>query len=448
MATVGVGAVGGMAMGGAGGGGRASVAGISGVGAAPSAIHIVSETHPSPTHINNWLQPTEHHQDFPIFLAPQATPPVISIPKLDTPTNPDLPQSELSSVNPPAPTPLISATEALPPPPAQPIVIPPTAPTPTVAITNQPTPVVAPRARRSTRDVGTKNHDGTVNRAYISRPTRMPAAMRYAVDSSIKQDTGPFCFLAHSDPHQEGRMYGLKASDHMFALEFKKYSSLVAPDVKSHCPKTSRYTLSPPPLPPKELSVRRALRCSNSDNVMPAIELEMTKLGDTYRAIRPININDIDADAVRIRSRMFVKEKFDGSGLYTKTSARLAAGGNNMPSDSYTDTHALTVDETYKNLAIAAFYADAIKNGYLQDMHMSDFDIPGAFLNTELNKSNCPRQIVMFIQNAIPHKLAGTWVEVLRGVYGLKQSNHIFEKELCEVFASAGFSPTPSEPSI
>ena len=190
--------------------------------APPSAIHLVSETHPSPTHINNLLQPTEHHQDFPIFLAPQATPPVISIPKLDTPTNPDLPKSELSSVNPPAPTPLISATEALPPPPAQPIVIPPTAPTPTVAITNQPTPVVAPRARRSTRDVGTKNHDGTVNRAYISRPTRMPAAMRYAVDSSIKQDTGPFCFLAHSDPHQEGRMYGLKASDHMFALEFKK----------------------------------------------------------------------------------------------------------------------------------------------------------------------------------------------------------------------------------
>ena len=121
----------------------------------------------------------------------------------------------------------------------------------------------------------------------------------------------------------------------------------------------------------------------------------MTKVSETYEAIRPINEADIDPDAVRIRSRMFVKEKHDGEGNYTKTSARLAAGGDRMLSDSYTETHASTVDETYKNLAIAAFYADAIEKGYLADMKMSDFDIPGAFLNTEFDKKNCPRQIVM-----------------------------------------------------
>ena len=54
----------------------------------------------------------------------------------------------------------------------------------------------------------------------------------------------------------------------------------------------------------------------------------------------------------------------------------------------------------------------------------------------------------MYIQDDIPHKLAGIWVEVIRGIYGLKQSNHIFEEELRKVFATAGFHPTPADPSI
>ena len=174
----------------------------------------------------------------------------------------------------------------------------------------------------------------------------------------------------------------------------------------------------------------------------------MTKIGTTYRAVRPIAIKDIEPDAVRIGSRMFIKEKHDGGGDYTKTAARLAAGGHRMPDGSFGETHASTVDESYKNLVIAAFFADAVKNGYLDSMEVSDFDIPGAFLNCELTKENSPHQIVMFILKDIPHPLAGTWVEVLRGIYGLKQSNNIFEKDLCAVFASAGFLPTPADPSI
>ena len=92
---------------------------------------------------------------------------------------------------------------------------------------------------------------------------------------------------------------------------------------------------------------------------------------------------------------MFTKEKFLGDGSFDKFSARLAAGGNRQPADSYFETFAPTVDESINKLIVAAFYADAVSNSYVDSMVMCDFDVPGAFLNIALDKTNCPRPIVM-----------------------------------------------------
>ena len=65
-----------------------------------------------------------------------------------------------------------------------------------------------------------------------------------------------------------------------------------------------------------------------------------------------------------------MKEKFTGQGSHVKVGARLAAGGNRQPADSYFDTFAPTIDEPIDKLVIAAFFVDAVKRGYVGDMVM------------------------------------------------------------------------------
>ena len=145
---------------------------------------------------------------------------------------------------------------------------------------------------------------------------------------------------------------------------------------------------------------------------------------------------------------MFVIWKRDAAGKVTRANARLACGGNDQPRDSYRETYAPTVDENTTKVAIAAFHADAVKNGYVKELCMSDFDVPGAFLNIELDKTSRPRPIVMKIQEDLPHPLAGKWVLIKKGVYGLKQSNNLFELDIRKQFLAAGYLPLESDPCL
>ena len=112
----------------------------------------------------------------------------------------------------------------------------------------------------------------------------------------------------------------------------------------------------------------------------------MHKLTKKYQAIEEIAARDIPADAVRLRSKMFMIWKRDAAGKVTRANARLACGGNTQPRDSYRETYAPMVDESTTKVAIAAFHADAVKNGYVRVLCMSDFDVSGAFLNVEFDK--------------------------------------------------------------
>ena len=198
-----------------------------------------------------------------------------------------------------------------------------------------------------------------------------------------------------------------------------------------------------PLLASKEISVRQALAGPHRALCEAAIHVELDKMLVKHKAFVPIEEKDIPLDAARIYSRMFIKEKFTGAGYHVKVGARLAAGGNRQPSDSYFDTFAPIVDETVDKLIVAAFYADAIKNGYTEDMTLCDFDVPGAFLNIPLDTTNCPRPIVMRLSADLPHPLAGPWVLLKKGVYGLKQLNNMFGKELRHQFTLVGFSSDP-----
>ena len=52
---------------------------------------------------------------------------------------------------------------------------------------------------------------------------------------------------------------------------------------------------------------------------------------------------------------------------------------------------------------IAATFADATKNGNLAELDLFSFDITGAFLHGELTSKNFPRQIIIKLQDDLPH---------------------------------------------
>ena len=209
-----------------------------------------------------------------------------------------------------------------------------------------------------------------------------------------------------------------------------------------------RTLLPEPPQSAEEISVPAALHLDHAA-ATAAIAIEMDKQLTKYGAIRPIHLHDIKPNAVRTNGKLFLKPKFhSGSTVPYKMSARLAANGQRQPSDSYVSTYAATTDDACKMAMLAAYTARAQQQGTTASLQISDFDINGAFLHETLTPLNSPRQIVMKLPDKMPHPLAGTWVEILRAVYGLKQSNNIFDTGLQKTLQSAGFHPTYADPRI
>jgi hypothetical protein len=207
--------------------------------------------------------------------------------------------------------------------------------------------------------------------------------------------------------------------------------------------------LLPEPQPIGEEMTPSAARAAHPELAQLAIDAEMHKQLNKYSSFRSIAFSDISPIAVRISSKMFLRPKFrSDSSIPYKMSARLAANGMRQPADSYGPTSAATTDDACKMAMLAGYHAAAIKSGRISSLQVSDFDIEGAFLHEFLTPENCPRQIVMLIPKDINHPLAGTWVELQKAVYGLKQSNNIFDTGLKNVLASAGFYPTQADPRI
>jgi hypothetical protein len=86
---------------------------------------------------------------------------------------------------------------------------------------------------------------------------------------------------------------------------------------------------------------------------------------------------------------MQFKDKFTSDGSYDRSTARLAAAGDTQPADAYNETYAATATESNKILLLATMHADVIHCQAVKSLHMSSFEITGAFLHVKLDKSNC-----------------------------------------------------------
>jgi hypothetical protein len=207
----------------------------------------------------------------------------------------------------------------------------------------------------------------------------------------------------------------------------------------------------------KEMTYRQGVKSMRPDELRAAVAKELDKLFNTHQAIRPIDQKDIRAHAVRIYSSMLVKAKYFGDGSFDRISARLAAGGNTQPEHSFDSTYAPTADESSTLCVFASFAAHSTQHGYSQDICYSNFDVKGAFL--WVPRSN-QTQIIMRLPSYIDHPSAGRDVEVLKSIYGLKDSNANFDADLRKTIVSAGFhgtldpciytkvAPNPANPAI
>ena len=182
-----------------------------------------------------------------------------------------------------------------------------------------------------------------------------------------------------------------------------------------------------------------------------AIQKEMNKMND-YGVFELIEnhpdpeVNIPKEDDVYIGSMVVMRYKHDATtGETTSMSARLAALGNQQPANTYSDTYAATAPQSMVATARAAFMADAIKNDYVDEVMVSDFDVTGAFLHCNFI-SKC--RIFMKLQNDLNHPWAGKTVILRKSLYGLPESNRLFEKERNIHLALAGFVPSINEPSI
>ena len=110
-------------------------------------------------------------------------------------------------------------------------------------------------------------------------------------------------------------------------------------------------------------------------------------------------------------------------------------------------------DQNKVTLARAAIVADAKLNNYLPNLIMKDLDIGGAFLNADYFS---PLGTVLYMRlPSIPGDVPGTFhplsnkiVRLKKALYGLPESNMLFEKMRNKAILKAGFHPISSDYSI
>ncbi len=147
---------------------------------------------------------------------------------------------------------------------------------------------------------------------------------------------------------------------------------------------------------------------------------------------------------------ILVKQKLDDS-----VTCRMPVNGARQPPDTYGPTYAGTSDTTNRMFLLSLTMAHLAHHPELS-LVTGKFDIPAAFLQESLPRSETGgRQLVTRLPATLPDvdlldgtpaPRANSWAELLRTIYGLKQSNYLFDFGLGTLLTSHGWVPQPSDP--
>ena len=198
---------------------------------------------------------------------------------------------------------------------------------------------------------------------------------------------------------------------------------------------------SPPTRQQNEFSLKNAPNHLPLPKIDAAVTKELDKIFTKHNAMKLIHKANIEKRAVFLKSLLIIKEKTDKT-----VTARVAINGAGQPPSSYGATHAGTSDPAHRIFILATALADAA----LRDKKLvtASFDINAAFINGNPLPRNQTggHQLLVHLPKELPRPYGGALAEITGSMYGLKQSNHIYDQDLIKTLTDAGYSSCPSHP--
>jgi hypothetical protein len=190
------------------------------------------------------------------------------------------------------------------------------------------------------------------------------------------------------------------------------------------------------------MTVERALKVLPPSIVDASLVREMDKVQTTFQSLRPIKMHKLQSKRKFLRCNMLVKKKTNGT-----VTSRLAIDGSQQPADSYNNTHAGTSDIEKLLCLTSAVIADASYRKV--PLTIGGLDVPAAFIQIPLTRADTNGyQFYTRLPSNLPGPLAGQLNEIVKSHYGMKQSNHIFNRHLHNLLTANGYLPSLLAPHI
>jgi len=146
--------------------------------------------------------------------------------------------------------------------------------------------------------------------------------------------------------------------------------------------------------------------------------VEVAKQWRLEALVRDFSLRELPSNAVIVRAHVLYKIKADDH-----NTCRIAAMGDQLPPSLASDTFAAVVGKGPKVLAIAAMQAHC--------------------------QLNSPVPMYLLLPGNLPHPLAGRYLIIQHAIYGLRESNRLFNLEMTRVITDvASFVPTHGDSQL
>lgn len=200
-----------------------------------------------------------------------------------------------------------------------------------------------------------------------------------------------------------------------------------------------------------QLTVKKGIQ-KHGKMAVDLIVKEFIQLFDIKKALKPIRPRDVKAMKVkeRVRSSMFIKEKYNSNNNFEKLKGRLVSDGSTQDKALYPDLSSPTARLESIFIALELAMRKRIKR--------CKMDIDGAYLNAYIYRSKgddviimiIPRHLTKILVKKLPELKAfvdpksGTlWTQVLKAMYSLVQSASLWYEALVKFLLSLGFKVNP-----
>jgi Reverse transcriptase (RNA-dependent DNA polymerase). len=176
-----------------------------------------------------------------------------------------------------------------------------------------------------------------------------------------------------------------------------------------------------------------------------AIRAEFDQLFNKKKAFEPVRLSSLSKTQRKkiLRSSMFLKEKYDGRGIFEKLKGRLVADGRSQDRKLYQDKESKTsaIESILLSLGVAS----------MEKMKMAKVDVGGAYLNAFIEHGD---EIFMMLGPQITKILLKHFpmlkeyvekgddrliVRILKAMYGLVQSAALWYDVLTKFLMKLGF---------